>query len=178
MNHSIASATTLVEEGAAFTKLEAAGLSQRDRAPASRSQPAPRQFQVVVIGGGQAGLSVGYHLARRGLSFVILDANGRVGDAWRNRWDSLRLFTPARFDGLDGMKFPAPKESFPSKDAMADRIRCSTVIHAVSGEHADRPRQHAPGREREADRDHGDTLRARADADVALDPEPSALARA
>ena len=56
----------------------------------------PERIQTVVIGAGQAGLSVGYHLARRGLSFVILDANARVGDNWRKRWDSLRLFTPAR----------------------------------------------------------------------------------
>jgi putative flavoprotein involved in K+ transport len=54
------------------------------------------QFDTVVIGAGQAGLSVGYHLARRGQRFVILDANPRIGDAWRRRWDSLRLFTAAR----------------------------------------------------------------------------------
>ena len=78
--------------------------------------------QTVVIGGGQAGLSVGYHLARRNLSFVILDANQRVGDVWRHRWDSLRLFTPARYDGLDGMPFPAPPHSFPTKDEMADYL--------------------------------------------------------
>ena len=56
----------------------------------------PRRIQTVVIGGGQAGLSVGYHLARRGVPFVILEANPRIGDSWRRRWDSLRLFTPAR----------------------------------------------------------------------------------
>ena len=78
--------------------------------------------QTVVIGGGQAGLSTGYYLARRGLPFVILDASERVGDAWRKRWDSLRLFTPARYDGLDGMPFPAPAHSFPTKDQMADYL--------------------------------------------------------
>lgn len=78
--------------------------------------------QTVVIGGGQAGLSVGYFLARRGISFVILDANERVGDTWRSRWDSLRLFTPAKFDGLAGMPFPAPGNSFPTKDQMADYL--------------------------------------------------------
>ncbi|MBI2679735.1 MAG: NAD(P)-binding domain-containing protein [Candidatus Solibacter usitatus] len=78
--------------------------------------------QTVVIGGGQAGLSTGYFLARRGLPFVILDASERVGDAWRNRWDSLRLFTPARFDSLAGMPFPAPPHSFPTKDQMADYL--------------------------------------------------------
>jgi putative flavoprotein involved in K+ transport len=73
----------------------------------------------LIIGGGQAGLSTGYHLARRGLPFVILDANERIGDAWRKRWDSLRLFTPARYNGLPGWPFPAPAWSFPTKDEMA-----------------------------------------------------------
>src|SRR5215217_2378564 len=64
---------------------------------------APERVETIIIGGGQAGLSVGYHLARRGKRFVILEANERVGDSWRARWDSLRLFSPARFDGKDGM---------------------------------------------------------------------------
>jgi putative flavoprotein involved in K+ transport len=81
-----------------------------------------QQFETVIIGGGQAGLSVGYHLARRGQRFVILDANQRIGDAWRQRWDSLRLFTPARYDGLPGWPFPAPAWSFPTKDEVADYL--------------------------------------------------------
>jgi putative flavoprotein involved in K+ transport len=81
-----------------------------------------KQIQTVVIGGGQAGLSVGYHLAKRGLPFVILDAQKRVGDAWRNRWDSLRLFTTARYAGLPGLPFPAKGDVFPSKDEMADYL--------------------------------------------------------
>ena len=76
----------------------------------------------LVIGGGQAGLSVGYHLSRRGVRFLILDASGRIGDTWRKRWDSLRLFTPARFCGLDGMPFPAEPTAFPTKDEMADYL--------------------------------------------------------
>jgi putative flavoprotein involved in K+ transport len=79
-------------------------------------------FDTVIIGGGQAGLATGYHLAKRGLPFVILDANERIGDAWRKRWDSLRLFTPARYDGLAGWRFPAPAVSFPTKDEMADYL--------------------------------------------------------
>ena len=59
-------------------------------------------YDVVVIGGGQAGLATGYHLAQRGLDFVILDAAEWVGDAWRSRWDSLRLFTSGRYNGLPG----------------------------------------------------------------------------
>src|ERR671936_178723 len=80
------------------------------------------RVQTVVVGGGQTGLSVGYHLARRALPLVILDANERIGDSWRKRWDSLRLFTPARYDGLAGMPFPAPADTFPTKDEMADYL--------------------------------------------------------
>jgi putative flavoprotein involved in K+ transport len=80
------------------------------------------RFDTVIIGGGQAGLTTGYHLAKRDLPFVIFDANERIGDAWRKRWDSLRLFTPARYDGLQGWRFPAPAFSFPTKDEMADYL--------------------------------------------------------
>jgi putative flavoprotein involved in K+ transport len=76
----------------------------------------------VIIGGGQAGLATGYYLKKRGRKFVILDANERIGDAWRKRWDSLRLFTPARYDGLQGWRFPAAAVSFPTKDEMADYL--------------------------------------------------------
>jgi putative flavoprotein involved in K+ transport len=76
---------------------------------------------VIVIGASQAGLAVGY-LACAGLRFVILEAHARIGDAWRGRWDSLRLFTPAKFDGLPGMAFPAPRNYFPTKDEMADYL--------------------------------------------------------
>ncbi len=86
------------------------------------SQGEPERVGTVVIGGGQAGLAVGYHLAQRGLPFVILDANERIGDAWRKRWDSLRLFTPARFNGLPGMPFPGTPHSFPGKDEVADYL--------------------------------------------------------
>ena len=81
-----------------------------------------RRIPTIVIGGGQAGLSVGYHLQRLGVPFVILDAEERVGGAWRSRWDSLRLFTPARYDGLDGKPFPATGHTFPTKDEMADYL--------------------------------------------------------
>ena len=80
------------------------------------------RVDTLVIGGGQAGLSVGYHLTRRGVPFVILDANRRVGDSWRNRWDSLRLFTPNRFNGLPGMPFPGPRWGIPTKDEFADYL--------------------------------------------------------
>jgi len=79
-------------------------------------------YETIVIGGGQAGLTVGYHLTKRSARFIILDENERVGDAWRKRWDSLRLFTPARFNGLPGLPFDAPKWSFPTKDEMANYL--------------------------------------------------------
>jgi putative flavoprotein involved in K+ transport len=92
---------------------------------AARRQHRPDEaesIETAVIGGGQAGLSVGYYLAKAGRPFVILDANERTGDSWRNRWDSLLLFTPARFDGLPGMRFPASGGTFVTKDQMADYL--------------------------------------------------------
>ena len=83
----------------------------------------PSQFyNTIVIGGGQAGLATGYYLKAQQQDFIILDAHERIGDAWRQRWDSLRLFTPARFDGLPGMPYPAPAYSFPTKDEMANYL--------------------------------------------------------
>jgi putative flavoprotein involved in K+ transport len=76
----------------------------------------------IVIGGGQAGLALGRELARRDREFVILDAGHRVGDAWRLRWDTLQLFTPARFDGLPGMPFPGDPLAFPGKDDVASYL--------------------------------------------------------
>jgi len=81
-----------------------------------------QQFDTIVIGGGQAGLSIGYYLARQGREFVILDANDRIGASWRKRWDSLRLFTAARYSSLPGMPFPAPPDVFPTKDVVADYL--------------------------------------------------------
>jgi putative flavoprotein involved in K+ transport len=97
-------------------------LEERNRPTAASSEHFSEYFESVVIGGGQAGLSVGYHLKKQGRPFVILDANERIGDAWRKRWDSLRLFTPARYSGLAGWRFPAPALSFPTKDEMADYL--------------------------------------------------------
>jgi putative flavoprotein involved in K+ transport len=79
-------------------------------------------YDTIIIGGGQAGLATGYYLKQQGRDFVILDANERIGDSWRKRWDSLRLFTPARYDRLPGMPFPAAARVFPTKDAMGDYL--------------------------------------------------------
>src|SRR5919202_1523618 len=79
-------------------------------------------FDVIVIGAGQAGLALGSQLAARGASFVLLDAGPEIGSSWRNRWDSLRLFSPSQYDSLPGMPFPAPADSHPSKDEVADYL--------------------------------------------------------
>lgn len=80
------------------------------------------RYETMIIGGGQAGLAMGYHLAERDRPFVILEANERIGDSWRRRWNSLRLFTQARYDGLPGWSFPAPAWSYPTKDEVADYL--------------------------------------------------------
>jgi putative flavoprotein involved in K+ transport len=80
-------------------------------------------FDVVVIGGSQAGLAIGYHLAQRGLRFVILDAGPEIGQVWRSRWDSLTLFTPAQYSSLPGMAFPSRKDTYPSKDDVASYLQ-------------------------------------------------------
>jgi len=113
----------LIEEGEAFNTL--------------RNETERKRVDVLVVGAGQAGLSVGYHLKRLGLEFIIVDANARVGDSWRQRWDSLRLFTPNRFNGLDGMPFPGPRYDYPTKDEMADYLESYAahfqlpVLHGV-----------------------------------------------
>jgi putative flavoprotein involved in K+ transport len=80
-------------------------------------------FDVLVIGGGQAGLVMGYHLTNRGQRFQIVDAAPDVGHTWRQRWDSLKLFTAAQYDNLPGMTFPARRDSYPSKDDVADFLQ-------------------------------------------------------
>jgi putative flavoprotein involved in K+ transport len=88
-------------------------------------------LDTIVVGGSQGGLTTGYHLKRRGQDFVILDAGERVGDAWRTRWDSLRLFTPARHNALPGMRLPAPPGAYPTKDDMADYLQAYATRHEL-----------------------------------------------
>ena len=80
-------------------------------------------YDVVVIGGGQAGLATAWHLARHGLDHVVLEAAGELGHSWRSRWESLRLFTPAEYDGLPGMAFPASAGTYPGRDDVARYLR-------------------------------------------------------
>ena len=102
-----------------------------------------QRYDTVIVGGGQAGLSAAHHLRRRGAECVVLDAGERIGDQWRARWDSLRLFSPAKYDGLDGRPFPAEPWHFPTRDEMADYLedyaRDLPVIPGVrvDGVHAD-----------------------------------------
>ena len=80
-------------------------------------------LDVVVVGGSQAGLAMAWHLARQGLAFVVLEAGPEVGHVWRSRWDSLKLFTPAQYDALPGMAFPAPADTYPTRDPVADYLQ-------------------------------------------------------
>jgi len=99
------------------------------------------RVETVIIGGGQIGLMAGYYLAKSGRPFVILDANERVGDAWRTRWDSLRLFTPALLSGLPGRRLDMPNWSFPTKDEMADYLESYARdfdLPVKTGVHVDR----------------------------------------
>jgi putative flavoprotein involved in K+ transport len=94
--------------------------------------PAPaRPLDVLVIGAGQAGLAVAWHLARRNLRFLVVDAAPEIGHSWRTRWDSLRLFTPAEYSGLPGMPFPAAAGHYPGKDAVADYLSSYAEAHRL-----------------------------------------------
>lgn len=86
------------------------------------TETAFERIDTVVIGAGQAGLSAGHYLAKRGLPFAILDADARIGDHWRERWDSLRLYSPARYDSLPGRRFPTAPSHWPTGREMADYL--------------------------------------------------------
>ncbi len=79
-------------------------------------------LEVLVIGGGQAGMATGYYLKQAGYRFIILDSSECIGDVWRKRWDSLKLFTPAQYNNLPGMPCPVPTGHLLSKDEMADYL--------------------------------------------------------
>ncbi|PKQ17888.1 MAG: potassium transporter Trk [Actinobacteria bacterium HGW-Actinobacteria-8] len=100
--------------------------------PHTRENP---HFPVAVIGGGQAGLAVAYELGRAGSPAVVLDAESATGDQWRRRWPSLRLFTPARHDGLPGSPFPAPRGAFPGKDDVAAYLTQFAEANAIDVRH-------------------------------------------
>jgi putative flavoprotein involved in K+ transport len=89
------------------------------------------RHEVVVIGAGQAGLAAGYHLARRGIEFVILEASARVGDVWRDRYESLRLYSPAKYDALPGHPFPLARNAFPTGAQMGDYLEAYVAHHRL-----------------------------------------------
>ncbi len=86
------------------------------------SETSPRRVEVVVIGAGQAGLAMGYFLARQGREFLIVDGAPSVGAAWRARWDSLALFTPRRYDALPGREFPGDPDGYPGRDEVIEYL--------------------------------------------------------
>jgi putative flavoprotein involved in K+ transport len=95
-------------------------------APQDEAQENPaggEVLDVVVVGGSQAGLAMAWHLAQQRRRFVVLEAGPEVGHVWRSRWDSLKLFTPAQYDALPGMAFPAPADTYPTKDPVADYLQ-------------------------------------------------------
>jgi putative flavoprotein involved in K+ transport len=77
------------------------------------------RHEVIVVGGGQAGLAIGYFLAQQGRDFTILEADRVPAAAWRARWDSLKLFTPVRYSSLPGLTFPGDPDSYPTRDEVA-----------------------------------------------------------
>jgi putative flavoprotein involved in K+ transport len=90
-------------------------MSETSNAPSDTVQPRS-DFDVVVIGAGQAGLAIGYFLARQGKRFLILDRADSIGSAWHARWESLTLFTPRRYNGLPGLPFPGDPDGYPGRD--------------------------------------------------------------
>ena len=86
---------------------------------------------VLIVGAGQSGLALGYHLQRRGRQVLLVDRKQRVGDSWRARWDSLKLYSPASRDGLPGMRFPARRTAYPTAHEMGDYLESYALRHEL-----------------------------------------------
>jgi putative flavoprotein involved in K+ transport len=93
--------------------------------------PSSHRHEAVVIGAGQAGLAAAYYLAERGIDFTILEANRRVGDVWRERYDSLLLYSPAKYNALPGLPFPMAPSAFPTGRQMADYLQAYADHHRL-----------------------------------------------
>src|SRR5919199_2825861 len=120
-------------------------ITERADSTSPRAEQEPERLGTVIIGAGQTGLATAYYLGRAGVACVVLDEHERVGDQWRQRYDSLLLNTPARFDGLPGMPFAAPGGSFPSGADMGDHleryaremgidVRSGVAVRSVDGQ--------------------------------------------
>ena len=90
-----------------------------------------QHIETLVVGAGQAGLATAYHLQRRGRPVLVVDGNERVGDNWRCQWDSLRLYSPAKYDGLPGLPFPAPPWHYPGKNEVGDYLEQYALHHEL-----------------------------------------------
>ena len=99
--------------------------------PSLPRSTADEVLDVLVVGAGQAGLALGHHLAGRGADFLLVDAAPEIGSSWRRRWDSLRLFSPAQYDSLPGLPFPAPADTHPTKDDVADYLAAYAAHFAL-----------------------------------------------
>jgi putative flavoprotein involved in K+ transport len=86
-----------------------------------RAEQAP-DYEVIVIGAGQAGLTIGHYLAQQGRRFVILERSDLVASAWRERWESLTLFTPRRYSALSGLPFPGDPDGYPTRDEVIEYL--------------------------------------------------------
>lgn len=104
-------------------------LSTADAGTIATGSHAP--LDVLVIGAGQTGLAMAWHLSRQHLRYLVVDAAPEIGHTWRTRWDSLTLFSPARYDGLPGTPFPAPADTYPGKDQVADFLGSYAEQHSL-----------------------------------------------
>ena len=93
------------------------------------------RYELIVIGAGQAGLALGYWLSTQDVDFLIIDANARVGDSWRQRWDSLRLFTPAKYSGLPGLAIAGDPYHLPTRDEIADYLEWYSQVFELPIRH-------------------------------------------
>src|SRR5215204_5423625 len=82
----------------------------------SAEASSPKHLEVAVVGGGQAGLTMGYYLREQGRRFAIFERGASIAPAWRERWDSLTLFTPRRYSALPGLAFPGDPDDYPTRD--------------------------------------------------------------
>jgi putative flavoprotein involved in K+ transport len=135
----------LVDSADARRSLTAYLRSGHQRIQEEIAMESTEHTDVLIIGAGQSGLALGYHLQRQGRRPLLVDRNERIGDSWRNRWDSLKLYSPANRDGLPGLPFPARRNAYPTKDEMADYleayaahfelpVRLGTTVEALTQE--------------------------------------------